>query len=537
MRKFRAALLLLICLLLLVPSALAADGAGVRAKWTAGANGAMTCEFTFTYTFASPQESVTIRLPEGAERISVEGYSSSRSGSSVTIRSGGSFSGQQSFRLTYSLPGALTRGEEDEQALTLPIVPKDFGLNVSYVEYSLTLPKAYENEPVLTLGGTVIEDPGYTLEQDSLSGRLVTEVTGGAALTLTLDLGKGFFSAQTNHLSRIFSSWRLLLVALMILIFAYWYLGFFRGSRRPRAVRRAMAPDGASAAELPCLFYGGEADPAALLCEWASLGYIRLERDRKGRWTAASQIAMGPERREAERSVCKGLFSGGALRLGSERWQRLKAAAGRKLRAGWPRKLFDPKSGSPRLLQLLCVIYGALCLLSGATALGVFAAVLSIPLGAALSGLLQQGALSLLRRGSRRALYLGIGAGAVMLVLLFVLSDPLMFLAIVMQLLCAYAVCTGGRRSEQGAEALDQLLGFRKYLLELKPNHAQSLQRRDGQAFYRLLPYAVAMNCETALADTFRPLNPEPCDWLDAEGGFDAFWAAFQELLTAMRGQ
>lgn len=537
MRKFRAALLLLLCLLLLVPTALAADGAGVRANWTAGANGAMRCELTFTCTFDTPQQSVTIRLPEGAEKISVANHSSSKSGNTVTIKSGSHFSGQQTFRVSFNLPDALTRNEEGSQILTLPIVPADFGLNVSYVEYSLTLPKAYENEPTLTLGDEPVANPGYSLERDSLSGRLITEVTGGEPLTLTLDLGEAFFTTQTNHLSRIFSSWRLLLVALMALTFGYWYFGFFRGSRRPKAVRRAMAPDGAAASELPCLFYGGEADAAALLCEWASLGYIRLERDRKGRWTALPQITVGPERRDAERSVYKGMFSGGALRLGSERWTRLRTAAGRKLRAGWLRKLFDPKSGSPRLLQLLCVIYGALCLLSGATALGVFAAILSVPLGGVLSYLLQQGALCFLRRGRRRTLYLGIGAGVVMLVLLFALSDPLMFLAIVMQLLCAYAVCTGGRRSEQGAEALDQVLGFRKYLLELKPKQAQAIQRRDGQVFYRLLPYAVALNCETVLADKFRALNPEPCDWLDTEGGFDAFWTAFRELLTALRGQ
>ena len=537
MRKIRVILLLLICFTLLIPTALAADETGVRAAWSATASGGLTCELTFTCTIPTPKESVKISLPEGAERISVVNYAYSKSGNTVTIRSGSYFSGQQSFRVNFSLPSALTRDEEGVQTISLPLVPADFGMDVEYVEYSLKLPKNYDNEPVITLDGEPVAEPGYTLELDSLSGGMFVSVPNGSALTLTLDLGKGFFVAQTNHLSRIFSSWRLLLVLLLAAAIVYWYFGFFRGARRPRSVRRAMAPDGTTAAELPCLFYGGDADICALIFEWASLGYIHLDQDAKGRWYASPRISVGPERRDAERTVYRGFFSSGPLRLSGERWNRLAAAAGRKLRSGWPRKIFDPRSGSPRLLQLLCLLYGALCLLSGAASLNLFAAIISVPAGIALCWLLQQGALSYLRRGNRKLFYLGLAAAGVMLLLLILLSDPLMFLAILIQILCAFAVWTGGRRTDAGADGLDQLLGFRKYLLNMKPNQAQSSQRRDPQVFYRLLPYACALNCENALADVFRDLNPEPCDWMDADGSFDSFWNAFQTLLSGMRGQ
>ena len=69
-RKLRTALLLTILLLaLLIPDAFAAEGAGLRANWTATSAGSMSCEMTFTYNFPIPQDSLTIHLPEGAERI------------------------------------------------------------------------------------------------------------------------------------------------------------------------------------------------------------------------------------------------------------------------------------------------------------------------------------------------------------------------------------------------------------------------------------------------------------------------------------
>ena len=534
-RKLRTALLLTILLLaLLIPDSFAAEGAGLRANWTATSAGSMSCEMTFTYNFPIPQDSLTIHLPEGAERISVLNYSHTRSGSAITIKAGGYFTGEQSFQISYSLPGAVTKDEEGVQHLRLPLVPKDFGLAVRYVEYSLALPQRYDNEPVLTLDGERLEEPGFTLDKSSLSGSKFVTVSGEQELDLELDLGAGYFTTRPNHLKRLFASWRLLLVFLLAAAILYWYLFFFRNARRPRAVRRAMAPDASIAADLPCLLYGGNADAAALMLEWASLGYVALERDKKGRWTAHPQIRMGSERREAERAIFERFFENGSLRLGTERWARLSAAAGRKLQAGWIRRLFDPKSGSPKLLQILCVLYGALCLLSGTQSFGIALAIISLPVGALLAYLFQRGVLSYLRRADRTQILVGAAAGVLMLVLLFVLSDPLMLLAILVQVLCALGICFGGRRSADGAELLDQTLGLRRYLTGLKPKQAASALRRDSQYLYRMLPYATALGSQKAFLDHFKDLDPEPCDWLESID-LESFRSLYEELLGKLR--
>ena len=207
MRKMRRFLLFLLAVLMLMPTVLAADCLGVRTEWTASQYGELRCEMTFTCVFASPQQTLSVQLPEGAKDVTVSNYHFKREGTIVSIETERAFSGEQTFRIAYSLPEAL-KEENNAQSIELPLIPETFPFSVNYFEFSLDLPKAYENEPVILIGENRTTDAVYTLDETRIAGVMAVEVPAGDGLTMTMELGRGYFSEERQTLTRLFEGWR-----------------------------------------------------------------------------------------------------------------------------------------------------------------------------------------------------------------------------------------------------------------------------------------------------------------------------------------
>lgn len=540
MRKLRLLLLMLALALTLCLPAAAADGPcdGVRAVWTVSQSGSIQCELTFTCTFTTSRNSLSLTLPEGAKDITVYNHPSKISGTTVEIQPEAPFSGETTIRVTYSYAAGLTRTDE-AATLTLPLVPTGFGMDVGYTEFSLTLPKTYENEPEITIGSAKTTDAVYQLNDTSIEGTLSADVPTGSGLTLTLALDAGYFTAAPGPLRQFFAGWRVLIPVALLLAVLYWYLTMFRGSRRIHVRTRALPPDGMSAGDLPSLLCGAPGDCAALLAEWASLGYLEFERAKGGRVYLHALMNMGSERRGFERSFFARLFRDGAtVQAGSRGFREACSAASRRLQMHWTRAVFDPRSGSPVLLRCLLSLYGLLLCLSALAPRGVAAAILSVPLGAASAWLVQEGAMALLRRGKTARLAVGGAAAAALLVLVPLGGGISMLLNLLVQLAGGAVIAFGGRRTRRGTELLEQTLGFRRYLTGTQPEQLQRLLRQDSQYFYRLLPYADALGCGAAFAARFGTARPEPCDWLPARAKTaQEFYARYAEVMAVLRAQ
>ena len=88
-----------------------------------------------------------------------------------------------------------------------------------------------------------------------------------------------------------------------------------------------------------------------------------------------------------------------------------------------------------------------------------------------------------------------------------------MLAATVMSFLCGYLTLHGGRRTELGTQLISQSLGFRKGLEKLSTRHMEMRLSRDGQYFYKLLPYAMAIGMGPELARHLGDTEMEPCEW------------------------
>ena len=88
-----------------------------------------------------------------------------------------------------------------------------------------------------------------------------------------------------------------------------------------------------------------------------------------------------------------------------------------------------------------------------------------------------------------------------------------MLVAVAMSFVCGLLTLHGGRRTELGAQLISQSLGFRKGLEKLSERHVAMLISRDGQYFYKLLPYAQALHMGADFARRFGDTELEPCEW------------------------
>lgn len=537
MRKIRMFLLLLALSLALCVSAGATACTGLRMNATAERDGTLDCQLTLTCSFDVSQQSFEVKLPVGARNITVYNYRSETEAETVTLLADSVFSGSVTFRVDYTLPQAFRAMEDGGQLLCAELVPGTLGVTVQYVEFSLTLPETYKNEPRFLVGAAQTDQTVFTLDATKVAGSLSQTIAAGEGLTLQLELPEDYFEVQENTLSGLFAGWRLLIVALIVLLVVYWYLFFFRHSRLPHTGRRTMPPDGISAGELQTLLTGRAADPAALLAGWAGLGYVQLVQ-RSGVLYVRMLMGMGSERSALECDLFARLFrEADAVRVDTNFYRECAAHTTARMRAHWVRRLFDRKSGLPTLLLALSVMISTLLCLSAFTGRGTVWALLSVPAGALLSVAFQQGMLNLLRHGNRLMCGVGLAAGAAMLLCMAIFGGATILLALVLLTLTALAVCHGGRRTAFGMEKLEQTLSFRRHLLDADPQELRTLVRQDGQYFYRMLPFAMALGVERSFAARFGNLKLEPCAYLAEAPACTAgqFCALFAPMAASLR--
>ncbi|MBE6954665.1 MAG: DUF2207 domain-containing protein [Ruminococcaceae bacterium] len=539
MRKLRTFLILVSLCLLLCVGANAASCTGLRQNVTAGRDGSLECQLTLTCYFDISQQSLEIKLPAGATDITVFNARSEVTGETVKLLADSVFSGSVTFRVDYTLPHAFTYTQEGDQLLRVELVPHDLGIMVGYAEFTLTLPESYKNEPDFFVGTTATDKAVCTLDSAKIAGSLNQTVPAGDGLMLLLELPDDYFVVRENAITELFAGWRLLIVLLLVLSIVYWYLGFFRASHLPHVVKTPRLPDGVSAGELSVLLTGLDGDPAALIAEWASLGYVQLVKNNNGTYVRML-MNMGTERSELEYQFFARLFrEADAVRLESEFYAKCARGTAERLRAHWVRRLFDKKSGSPAILLSLCLLTSVLLCLSAYADKGAVWAVASAAVGGALCVVYQRGVLSLLRHGSRLETGLGMAAGIAMLLIMAIFGGGTIFLALIVLTLAAMAVCHGGRRTALGLEKLEQTLGFRRHLLDADPQELRILVRQDSQYFYRMLPYAEALGVASSFASRFGNLKLEPCAWLADAPSCTAkeFYALFDPMAKSLRAK
>ena len=525
-KRIVSLVLALLCVLALGITASAADTTVITDMKTdclVDAGGSCQITQTVTIDIAGTEDTLELPLAANAKSISVAGYKykkTTQDGYTVLVlSSNGGFSGSRTFTIVYTVSGLVS--EQDKvQTLTLPLLAPKWNWAISNYDFTISLPAAFEGYPAFSSGyyGDVMEDyMNFTVRDGMISGTINTALKDHESLTMTLDVGEGYFAGKYASWS---SGWveTALVIVFSVLALLYWALTL--RSKPLRAASRSMPPDAVMPCDLPYLLAGGTPDFNMLICHWAALGYLTIEMDEKGHVLLHRQVIMGNERKRLEVKIFSALFARGDICDGASLTYKTTAQnAMRAIRRYWDRRLYARSSGNVRIMQALCAL--AMAVASLAVMSQILPSMPARGLVLALCMIVGLG-LSVLISRIAQAYYLGnvlgmIVSAAAALVLLVAGqlsgSGLPMLVAVAMSFVCGALTLHGGRRTELGTQLISQSLGFRKGLEKLSERHISMLLGRDGQYFYKLLPYAEAMGMGAEFSRRLGETELEPCEW------------------------
>lgn len=540
--------LFFICLFFLpVMADYTVDNVSVYAE--VGNNGKTEVSSTIQLTFSSPEENVTIPLPDNdTSRVSVSSYryrvKQTDYGTNVVVSTSDGFTGTHTFQISYTLPSFTDDGSE-EDLFKLNLLSSRWARDIGDVSIQVKLPgslveipEGYVMTPLILSGYYGDLDPvDAALE---VNGNVITGAVSSRmaydSLALEVSLPDGYFRVRSASIPMISITWFcLVMVAVTLLCMLYWRLKLRNQPVSYSA--RLLSPEGILPYQLPQVLDGATCDMAALILEWANLGYLSLGYNKNRQVLLRRNMLMGSERTQAEQKLFAQIFARGNRVLATP--GRFSAAAGRfraASRRSISRAAFDRTGGNPVFIQLPCrlllavavgyLVYQMLPEGPGFIVLAVLGAiagfVYSMYLHSALS------VWKALRQFSAKTTALLIIA--VLLIYLGLMSGAFLETLVGVFSCCFSAICTavGPRRSDWGRDILAQAKGCRRFYHQVSWQKLQLYMGSNKRFFQEQLPKAVALNCDKAFAARFERLSVPQPEWLP--GHKKKAWSASQLL-------
>ena len=493
-----------------------------------------TCEITLVLQLSLDhvEEKLRFPLPQEARDISLNGSSAKtmRDSSLRWVDLSGAVYGPGSHSLTlhYSLPDLIT-AEESGLVLNLPLL-SGFAYPIEGMDFSITLPGETTEIPTFSslYHPSMDTQLAYTIDGPVISGYFLEGLKDHETLTMKLPVSGDLFPQP------IVKQWSLsdddvARYALTILAAVYWLI--FLRCKFPRGLRRVQAPGGITAGELGCCLIGQGVDFSMMVLSWAQMGYLSIQLDRHGKVLLHKRMDMGNERSDFEVRAFKTLFGSRKTVNGSgDHYTRLGRKAARTIPGAW--QYFKKRTGNPLIFRCLAAGIGVFAGISLASAFAsdtawrVIFSLLLVPSGAVLCWLIQSGARELQLR-HKYDLLLALGCSLVWMLLgaLAGESNVTMYV-IVSQIIAGLASAHGGRRTEAGLQARNEILGLRRYLKTISPTELDRILQNNPDYYFTMAPYAMALGVDNAFARHFGEAKLSPCPYLLVDG--NPSWTARQ---------
>lgn len=522
------------------------DGVTVSAELaeTGKAKVSMTMQLTFT----TATSEVTIPISETAvSKVSVGDCRfktvRSDSGVDVVLKNKSGFLGTQTFLITYQIPEQIEQGEDaDRCALRFISSRWDHGIGGCSFQLLLMTPAKTPPEVVVKsgyYGELTAAETSLEVSEATVSGTVGKRMAYDS-LELSLELPQEYFQVRSSRVPGISVTWVFLAMAgVFLLALLYWRL-LLRSPRTGSADPRLLLPEGILPCQLPMVMDGITCDVAAMILQWANLGYLTISVNRRGILVLTRTMEMGSERSRIEQKFFRSIFSN-KLRVAAtpgrfrQAGERFSASARRAM----SREMFDRKGGNLFIFQTLCQLLLAVSIGylvsqilpegAGFTVLAVLLGILSL-----VYGLYVHKSLTALfsRRGiSLKELPLIAGL-ALILALGLVFGALLECLTGVAAIVCSGAVSAQGpRRNQRGMDAMAQARGCRTFYQKVSWQRLQVLQGENRQFFQSQLPSVVALGLDRQFAKRFERLPVPMPEWLSSSGSAVMSAAALQQKL------
>lgn len=523
----RRIIIIALCVLLLTTAVSAAGSVtGMQSAAVLASDGTCQISLVMQLTVDSGDDGLRFPLPGNAKDITLNGSAAKTSRAEglrwVDLSPAVYGPGVYSLTLHYSLPDLVSQEEKEGLLLQLPLL-SGFSYPIERMEFSVTLPGEPEKMPQFTSTyhpESMESYMAYSVDGPVISGYFLQGLKDHETLRMTLPVtGKLFPQTMVKQWSLSYDD--VIQYGLLILALLYWLI--FLRCRPGKRERRVQPPDGITAGELGCCLCGLGADLPAMVLSWAQMGYLTVQLDRNRRVRLHKTMDMGNERSEFEVRCFKVLFGKRQTVDGSsEHFARLGRKIARTVPNAW--HYFRKSSGNPMIFRCIAGCIGGVGGFSLAVAFAsdtvwqVLLAILLVPLGAVLSWLIQTGCrgihlrhrLDLLLAGAASLVWLVLGnwSGEVA-VAVFVIAS---------QFLAGFAAIHGGRRTESGLQARNEIFGLRKYLKSVRPEELRRILESNPDYYFTVAPHALALGVDRAFARQFGEMPMPACPYLETSG-------------------
>ncbi len=518
---FLLALLLFFGTAFPVSTATAASTVGTYATVTQ--DGRCQVNMAVTLHLEQAVSPLTFPVPKHATSITLNGtrVRTSRKNDSLQIDLSdalGSMVGDITVNIGYSLNNVIHTTDAGLLELQVPLL-SGFSYPVESMQFSVTLPGTPEGKPAFSSGyhqSDIEKDLTYTVSGATISGISQKALKDHETLAMTLAVTEEMFP-QTGIKLPDLQIVNIAMGVCAVLAVLYWLITL--RCVPPRPIIRPIPPEGCTAGELGSVLTLEGADLTMMVFSWAQLGYLLIYLDRHDRVTLHKRMDMGNERGSFEQRCFKQLFAKrNTVDTSSIRYGDLCVKI-KKMSPNVPSFLY-PRSGNPRLFRAFAAMIGlfggvslGICLSAGAALQWLLVCLLAA-LGVVSCFRIQGWAYCLFTLNKQR-LWIALIHCALWIGFALLAGTPAVGLYVAAsQLLSGLMAAYGGRRTEEGRQAMAQVLGLRHYLRSTEQTHLQKLYEKDPDYFHTLAPCALALGVDIAFAKGFGKTRLPSCPYL-----------------------
>lgn len=527
MRRF---IILLLCCLLLTGVVYADNSApNVQNVTTVYEDGSCYVMLTVNIRLDNAVQGLTFPLPAGAQDVTLNGTTVRTKSSAdnpsvclVDLSYLDGILGEQSLTFRYSLPSVVNyvENEEDEEGegrlmLQVPLL-SGFEYPVSSMSFSVTIPGSFAAEPYFYSGyfqQSIESSLTYDINGNVISGNVTAQMKDKETLTMSMEVSQEMFPEKTFVTEEVTVHLTVMAVCAGLTLL-YWLL--LMRSAPVYYQHRTTPIEGIHAGEIGSRLAMNGADLTMMVFNWAQLGYLRIQPDKRGRVWLTKRMEMGNERSAFEVRCFHQLFGKSASVDGTgSRYARLWLKVNQTVSGIKDRRNVRRVFRILACLTMCCAGVGFALHVTDAAALQVLLGIALAAAGYVLGWKIQSGVMKLYLRGNRELLasllcaiaWIGLG----------IWGEQLLpaFLAVLMQVVAGFAAAYSGRRTQTGRLNACQLLGLRYYLRHVKSEELKVCMDQNPEYFFEMLPYAMAFGVEDAFARRFGRMIMPQCGYLD----------------------
>lgn len=537
------ALALLLCFATGVSAANSITSAQTAA--TVSSDGSCQVNMTLTIHLEEAVSKLSFPVPENATGVSLNG-------SRVTApRSGGArqvdlsrllrkLTGDLSFSIQYSLRDTVQTTEEGILELQLPLLC-GFQYPIENLSFTVTMPGNVDVKPAFSSGyhkSSIEADLSCQVDGMTVTGTALKPMKDHETLVMTMPVSADMFPRTVVQV-RDTGATNLAMGICAALALLYWliFLRYFPMWRQAST----EPPEGYDAGSLGSILALQGMDLSMMVLTWAQLGYLTITRQKRDQVLLRKRMDMGNERSRAEQTCFHKLFAkGDTVDTGSLAFARLWVDMGQKCAPMG--ELLHKRSGNVRIFRGLAALMGLFggagigLVMAGGAVLQWFMMVLMAALGG-LCGWVIIGWGASLGLRNKTPLYTGLGLSALWLLLGLSCGEFLFALWMVVGLLTAGLLLRfSGLRTQLGRQTAARIAGLRHHLKTQDPKAMAKRLETDPDYFFRVMPYAMALNADKAFSKAFRRLPQGDCPYISGGPGEGLTAATWRRKLHELVG-